>query len=727
MNRFKSKNKPVAILLLALFALVVLGACQPAPTPTAAPTVAPTLAPTTAPMVVPTPPLTVAPTKAPTVAPTAAATATQAARVAPGDLIPRRTLFLLTDKRDVAFSRDGKYISYSAPFEGSMNVWVMAGNDPKTEKVLTNHKGGIESYYWPYNPNYVLYRQDNRGDENYVIYSANITTGITQTLTPRTARAGVQRISPKFPNEILITLNERDPKAPDVYRLNIETGEKKMVLQNDNYASYLTDEDLTIRFASRVNPDGSREWFKQVSPGKWESFIKIGLEDESNTRPLHLYRDGKALYLEDSRGRNTGALASIDLQTGALTTIAEDPRADISGYTAHPTTNEIQAVAFTYDIKRWTVLDQSLVDDFKYLESVAAGELEILSRSVDDKRWMVSYTMDNGPVRFYVYDREAKKATYMFPDRNSLEGLPLAKMHPLIIKARDGLEMVSYLTLPMESNPDGRPKPSKPLPMVLLVHGGPWSRDWWGYSRNHQLYANRGYAVLSVNFRGSDGFGKNFLSAGNLEWGGKMQDDLIDAVNWAIKENVADAKKVCIMGGSYGGYAALIGLTFTPDVFACAVDMYGRADLTSIVEDPALSRITTLDLWKRRVGDPSTEEGRKFLLSRSAITFVDKIKKPLLVIQGGNDPRVKSTQAELIVKAMQDRKMPVTYLFYPNEGHGFSSASNSRSASMVIEAFFAMHLGGRMQPFGDDMTGSTIQVKTGLELIPGLADALPKK
>jgi dipeptidyl aminopeptidase/acylaminoacyl peptidase len=334
--------------------------------------------------------------------------------------------------------------------------------------------------------------------------------------------------------------------------------------------------------------------------------------------------------------------------------------------------------------------------------------------------------MDDGPVRYYLYDRPNKKATFLFTNRKSLEGVPLAKMHPVVIKSRDGLDLVSYLTLPKGADPQATGRPGEPLPLALLVHGGPWGRDGWGYDAEHQLLANRGYAVLAVNFRGSTGLGKNFTNAGNKQWAGTMHDDLIDAVDWAIAEKIADSKRVAIMGGSYGGYATLVGLTFTPEKFACGVDIVGPSNLLTLLNSIPPYWAPMLQMFKDRVGDPTSEEGQKFLNERSPLNLVEKIQKPLLIGQGANDPRVKQAEADQIVKAMQDRKIPVTYVLFSDEGHGFARPENNRAFFAVAEAFLAGHLGGRYEPIGEDFAGSTIRCPEGKDQVPGLSEAIEK-
>jgi dipeptidyl aminopeptidase/acylaminoacyl peptidase len=339
----------------------------------------------------------------------------------------------------------------------------------------------------------------------------------------------------------------------------------------------------------------------------------------------------------------------------------------------------------------------------------------------------VAYLTDSGPARFYVYDRANKKARFLFVSDRKMEDLPLVKMHPVVIKARDGLNLVSYLTLPRDADPKNTGRPNKPLPLVLNVHGGPWARDDWGYDPEHQLLANRGYAVLAVNYRGSTGFGKEFINAADREWAGKMHDDLIDAVKWAVEEKIAIKDKVAIMGGSYGGYATLVGLTFTPDVFACGVDTVGPSSLITLMENPPPYWMPFMPVMKRRVGDWESEEGRKFLESRSPLFFVDKIKKPLLIGQGAHDPRVKQAEADQIVEAMEKKEIPVTYVLFQDEGHGFAKPQSRFAFYAITEAFLAEHLGGRYEPVGQAFQGANFSVPAGENEVPELQKALDRE
>ena len=642
------------------------------------------------------------------------------------ELIPREVLFGNPDKASIQLSLDGTKISYLAPVDGVLNVWVGPADDPAAAKPVTNDTDrGIRIYFWAYTNEQILYIQDQAGNENWRVYSVNLNTAETVDLTPlEGVQARIQAVSQKFPDEMLIGLNDRNPQLHDIYRVNINTGERTLVQENEGFVGFVIDHDYNVRFAARMTPDGGIEYFSPTEEGGWEPFMEIAMEDTLTTGPVGFDPTGKILYMIDSRDRNTAALVTLDLETGEQTLIAEDPQADVSDVMVHPTKGNVEAVAFTYERKHWQVLDESIAEDLAYLSTVAHGDVEVTDRTLDDKCWMVAYVMDDGPVRYYRYDCEAQEAQFLFTHRKELEGLPLAEMHPVVIKSRDGLNLVSYYTLPVGSDSDGDAHPDEPLPMVLLPHGGPWYRDNWGYDSVHQWLANRGYVVMSVNFRGSTGFGKAFINAGNLEWGAKMHDDLIDAVDWAIHEGIADPDKVAIMGASYGGYATLVGLTFTPETFACGVDIVGPSNLVTVLEAIPPYWQPQVELFATRVGDHRTQEGRAFLTERSPLTYVDRIQRPLLIGQGANDPRCKQAEADQIVQAMREKNIPVTYLLYPDEGHGFARPENNLSFFAVTEAFLAECLGGRYEPIGDDFQGSSITVPVGAEEVPGLMEAL---
>jgi dipeptidyl aminopeptidase/acylaminoacyl peptidase len=677
----------------------------------------------TGPALMPATNATPSPTKNSNPAPAAAAPMPTPSYLANVPLISRQKLFGNPDKAAVRSSPDGKRISYLAPVNNVMNVFVGPIDDPAAAKPVTKDtKRGIRRYFWAYSNQHILYVQDEGGDENFHVYATNIDTLETRDLTPyKKVAAQIEGVSHKFPNELLLGLNDRDEQFHDLYRLNLTTGERTLVAKNDqNLLGFVTDDDYRVRFAMKYGPTGGRELIEADGMGGFKPFAQIPMEDDLTTSPAGFDKTGDILYMLDSRGRNTAALTSYDLKSKATKVVAANDKADVGGVLSHPTEHTIEAVSFNYTREEWQILDEKIRPEIEYLKTVDPGELQVASRTLDDKTWIVAYLSDDGPVRYYRHVRGTKQAKFLFSNRKDLEGLPLVKMHPVVIKSRDGLDLVSYLSLPKNTDSGDKGRPSQPLPMVLDVHGGPWARDDWGYNPVHQMLANRGYAVLSVNFRGSTGFGKSFINAGNREWAGKMHDDLLDAVNWSVEQKIADPKKIAIMGGSYGGYATLVGLTFTPEVFACGVDIVGPSNIITLLNTIPPYWQPAIQMFKDRVGDHTTPEGKKFLDDRSPLTHVGKIVKPLLIAQGANDPRVKQSEADQIVKAMQDKKIPVTYVLYPDEGHGFARPENRMSFNAVTEAFLAQHLGGRYEPIGNDFTGSTIQIPAGVEGVPGV-------
>jgi len=645
-------------------------------------------------------------------------------------LIPRDVLFGNPQRAQARLSPDGKYLSFVAPVDGVLNVWVGPADDMSKAKPVTQEKvRPVRSHNWTYDSKHILYPQDTNGNENFHLFATNVETGETKDLTPiEGVRAELQEVSEKFPTEVLVGLNDRDKQLHDIWKINIETGEKQLVQENPGVAGYLTDDDFNVRIALNYTPTGGSVWLVPEGEGdkkEWKEFIEFGPEDAMTSGPAGFDKSNRTLYFQDSRNRNTAGLFAMNLDDGKVTLVAEDPKADAGGVLAHPTEKTIQAVSFDYSRNEWKILDKAIQADFDYLKTVQDGDIIVADRTQDDKKWIVAFLQDDGPVKTYLYEREPeKKATFMFQNRDDLDDYELVKMHTPVIKSRDGLDLVSYLSLPPGSDPDGDGVPDKPVPMVLNVHGGPWARDSWGLNPYHQWLANRGYAVLSVNYRGSTGFGKDFINAANGEWSGKMHDDLIDAVNWAVDQKIADKDKVAIMGGSYGGYATLVGMTYTPDVFAAGVDIVGPSSLVTLLQNIPPYWAPFMPVMKVRVGDVDTEEGRKELLKRSPLELVDKIKKPLLIGQGANDPRVTQLEADQIVKAMQEHKIPVTYVLYPDEGHGFARPENRMSFNAVTEAFLAEQLGGRFEPVGKDFDGATIQVPAGADDVPGISEAL---
>jgi len=643
------------------------------------------------------------------------------AEIEPPELIARADLFGNPDRAGVQISPDGKHLSYLAAVDDVLNVWVAPTDElDQAEPVTHADTRGIRRYFWSYDNEHIVYLQDKGGDENWRAYSVDIATGEEVDLTPMEGiQAQIQEVSDRVPGEILVGINDRDPRLHDIYRIDLSSGERTLVVENPGFIGFLSDSDYNVRLGIKMTETGGMDMMAYQA-GQWESFSEIPQEDSLTTQPMGFDEKGDTLYMLDSRGRNTSALMAVNLETRDAEIVYANDRADVSAAMIHPTKRTVQAAGSTFERLEWEILDDTIQADLDYLASVADGEVNITDRTLDDSKWIVGYELSDRPYSYYLYDREAKKANYLFGNRAALENKTLAKMHALTLESRDGLDLVSYLTLPSEADADGNGRPKEAIPMVLLVHGGPWGRDNYGYNSLHQWGANRGYAVMSVNFRGSTGLGKAFTNAGDLEWAGKMHDDLIDVVDWAIAEGIALEDQVAIMGGSYGGYATLVGLTFTPEKFACGVDIVGPSNLITLLDSIPPYWEPMKKLFTSRVGDPDTEEGHTILVNASPLTHADKITKPLLIGQGANDPRVKQAESDQIVDAMNAKQIPVTYVLYPDEGHGFARPENMLSFTSVAEVFLGDCLNGRVEAFGGDLEGSSITVPSGSEHINGL-------
>jgi dipeptidyl aminopeptidase/acylaminoacyl peptidase len=630
-------------------------------------------------------------------------------------LLPRRVIFGNPERSVVRISPDGTRIAFLAPVDGVLNLWVAPIDqidNARPVTAATDRNLGF-SMVWMHDNRHIVFFREQAGDENWRAWRVDLRTAEIRPLTPGPGvRCYVQQSSRHFPSELLIAHNERDKRYFDVYRVDVATGESTLLQANEGFTSHFTDQQFRMRYAVRHGENGDVEYLQCGTDGEWDLFTRISADDTVATHAIEFSADGRELYWLDSRGRDTAAAVAHDLESGTTRILAEDPRADFTHLLLDPITERPVAAARTFERTRWEVLDPDYEEDFNYLTRQSSGDLTITSMSQDRRHWIVAYLHDNAPLEYFHYDRNARQARRLFSSMPALEGAPLVMMEPVIVRARDGLELVCYLSRPRDA------RPAKRLPMVLLVHGGPWTRDVWALHPDHQWLANRGYAVLSVNYRGSTGFGKAFVNAANLEWAGKMHDDLIDAVDWAIAQDIADPDRVAIMGGSYGGYAALVGATFTPEKFACAVDIVGISNLVTFLNTIPEYWITWKSIWKVRVGDYTSEAGRRFLQERSPLNRADRIMRPLLIGQGANDVRVKASESEQIVAAMQQHGIPVIYAYYPDEGHGFGRPENHRSFRAVVEAFFATYLGGRCEPVGDDFQTSTIEFRAGRELIP---------
>ena len=607
-------------------------------------------------------------------------------------LIPRTVLVGNPEKMMARLSPDGGRMAYVAPVNDVLNVWVKTIGENDDRVVTHDDNRGIFRYFWAHDNKHIMYLQDKDGDENWRLYAVDLSTDDVRDLTPyENVQVRIVDVSKHHPNTIIITMNKQDERLHDVYRLELDSGELTLVARNPgNIVGWMTDADFAVRGAVATTPTGDMELLiRDDEDASWESIITWGLEDNMTSFPVGFTKDGGSVYMIDSRNANAGRLVRLDLGTMELEIMAEDPVYDVGGVMVHPDTYEVLAVNYTKARGEWVVLDDSVRDDFEAIREIDDGNFSVTSFDHDFDTWSVAFTKDDGPIAFYTYDRNTKESEFLFVHRTELEQYTLVPMEPISFTSRDGLTIHGYATFPPN-------KPRRNLPMVLNVHGGPWARDVWGYNPEAQLFANRGYLCLQVNFRGSEGYGKEFLNAGNKEWAGKMHNDLIDAVNWAIDQGHADPKRIAIYGHSYGGYAALVGATFTPDVFACAVAGMGPSNLITFIDSVPPYWTTMLEMMYKRIGDPRTEE--EFLRERSPLFRVDQIKIPMLIAQGANDVRVKQAESEQIVDAMKAKGIDVEYMLFEDEGHGFAKPENRLRFYGEVEKFLAKYLGGRSEP-----------------------------
>lgn len=646
-------------------------------------------------------------------------------------LIPRDVLFANPDRAQVRLSPDGKWISFLAPFDGVLNVWLRpadAADDAAARPLTFDRERGVRRHWWTYSGRHILFAQDAGGDENWQLRALDIHTGTIAVLTPAGAQARIVALLPTLPNEVLVSINDRDPTLHDLHAIDLTTGADRLVrIAPPGASDWVIDRNGTVRLVERATPDGGLEFVRPETDGGWSVALRVPADDAVTTRVLGFGSDPSQLYLSDSRDRDTAALVGLDLVTGASRVLAQSATADLDDVLTDPRTGDIQGASFIEDRRVWKPLCECIARELEYLGQVRDGELWINSRSLDDRRWLVSYHDDDGPVAFYLFERaqegrgQGPRVRFLFNHRDRLAEAALAPMEVVRVPARDGLVLTGYLTLPLGTRWAGEPAgpgvagSTDRLPMVLLVHGGPWARDAWGFDPLHQLLANRGYAVLSVNFRGSTGFGKAFVNAGDREWGGRIQDDLTDAVKWAVGAGIADPLRVAIMGGSFGGYAAQCGLATTPELYACGVSAVGPSDLVTLLESIPAYWAPLRALFSRRVGDLGSAEGRALLMERSPLNHAGAIIRPLLLIHGTNDPRVRQSESERMARTLDENGVPVTLVVFPDEGHGLARPENNLAFVALAEAFLAQHLGGRYQPIDDQVERSSAEIPIGAE------------
>lgn len=638
------------------------------------------------------------------------ALAAQQKKAAPTGLPPiidRELIFGNPEIAGAQVSPDGRYLSFLRPWKDTRNIYVKGVDEPfgAARLLTTETKRPIPSYFWSRDSKYILYVKDNDGDENFNVYSVDPTgkaaagaeAPASRDLTGlKGVRVAIYDLPKSDPDVAYIGLNDRDKAWHDLYKLKISTGEKTLLRKNtERITGWTFDLKGNLRLAERSAENGDTEILR-VDSDKFTKIYSCTVFETCD--PIRFAKDGKRVYFQANKGPETDliSLSLLDPESGKTELVESDPlkQVDFAGARFSEVTDELALTLYYGDRRRRYYRDKGFESDLKWLEAKFSGkEVNIASDTLDEHLWLVVANSDTEPGENYLFDRKTRKLVQQFRVREKLPRGALAQMKPVKYKSSDGLEIPAYLTLP-------KGVPARNLPALMIPHGGPWARDFWGYNTLAQFFANRGYAVLEPNFRGSTGYGKKFLDAGNKEWGRKMQDDVTWGVKYLVAQGIADPKRVGILGGSYGGYATLAGVTFTPDLYAAAVDIVGPSNLITLLESIPPYWEPARKLFHERMGDPNTPEGKAMLMERSPLTLANKIKTPLLVAQGANDPRVNKREADQIVIALRDRGFPVEYLLAPDEGHGFARPVNNMALYMSSEKFLAKHLGGRYQEGG---------------------------
>jgi dipeptidyl aminopeptidase/acylaminoacyl peptidase len=612
------------------------------------------------------------------------------------ELIPRAVLFGNPERVSPALSPDGSQVAWLAPNNGVLNVWVAPFDNERglalsaARLVTEDNDRGVRHFQWAPDGHRILYLQDSGGDENWRLYDVDLITSERRDLTPyEGVQARLIASEPRRPGQVLVGLNRDNPELHDVYRLDLDSGELKKEITNIGFLEWLADADLVVRAAVAPEPDGAFTLLvRATADEEWRAVSHFDAEDAMSTGLEAFTADGGALLVATSSGSDSVRLVSIDAHSGDVTVVAEEQGADLHQVRLHPLTKVPQVVTFRKARSEYRALSPSVAEDLERARDLHQGDLFFAGGDDADDSWLVGFTTDVGPIPYYIYHRGTGTARFLFEHRPELSQYELAPMEPFSFSARDGLDVHGYASFPPGGGRRG-------LPTVLNVHGGPWARDVWGFHPEAQWMANRGYLCLQVNFRGSSGYGKTFINAGDKEWGAKMHDDLLDAVGFAVAQGWADPGRIAIYGGSYGGYAALVGAAFTPDVFCCAVDMVGPSNLKTLIETIPPYWAPLVTQFHRRVGNPSTEAD--FLWSRSPLSRVKDIRIPVLIAQGANDPRVKRSEAEQIVAALKKAHIDYEYMLFPDEGHGFAKPENRLRFYAVAERFLARYLGGRAE------------------------------
>ena len=649
-----------------------------------------------------------------------------AAPAAAPAIIARADLFGEAVRFGAQLSPRGDRVAFLSARDGVTNLWVLSVGAMDEALPLTDDRGrGVRSFAWGPDSATLLYALDNAGDGNTQLFAVSADGGEPRELTPAGSRAEIVGVSLADPDGVMITLNQRDAAWPDLVRVDLATGSRTLVQRNGATAStrfsrFVLDRDNRLRLGLRTQANGSVDVASRAADGSWSVLITIPFEDALLSAPLAFEASGDSFLMLDSSGRDRAVLARVDVRTGAKTVLGESARADVTDVWLDPATNTPEAFSANYLRPEWRALDLDAQADLEFLDAQLPGDFRVVSRSADDGRWIVVEEGPTTPTRTHLYDRadrNARRISLLFRHRPGLETAPLQPMTPIEIEARDGLTLVSYLTLPVGSDADGDARPESPAPLVILPHDGPWARDSYSFNAFHQWLANRGYAVLSVNFRGSTGFGEAFVTAGNREWGGRIQDDLLDAVQWAIDNRVAQSDRIAIAGTGFGGYAAIAGLTFTPEQFRCAVAFGAPTNLSRLVDAaPASQR----DTWYLRVGDTRTAEGRQALRGRSPAQRVGQIRRPLLIGVGSLDRIGSRAEFDQVALSLRTRSVALTSIVFPDEGGDFTRPQNRLAFAAVVEQFLGDCLGGRVEPVGAAFEGANMMVFDGAASVPGL-------